>query len=173
MLSLSLLLVLPAWVIALTLHICTSIYISFFVFIVLNSNYFSCFQTYFKPISCVLEPKNFLRALRPLEPLLRSQNIPPSLGPQTPQLGWYSLRSLFHGLYSLLGSYLIVAYRALDSRKPATQGFFWKKQANLFKEWMKKFVALLTKVKQPKMNRKMTPAFFQLYFFFYIFITTF
>ena len=28
---------------------------------------------------------------------------------------------------------------------------------------MKKFVALLTKEKQPRMNRKMTPTFFQLF----------
>ena len=33
-----------------SLNMCTSIYISFFVFIVFNSNYFDCIQIYFKPV---------------------------------------------------------------------------------------------------------------------------
>ena len=37
------------------------------------------------------------------------------------------------------------------------------KKTNLFKELMKKFVALLTREKQPRMNGEMTPTFFQLY----------
>ena len=79
------------------------------VFIVLNSNYLCCIQIYFKPIQMLFKPKNFLRG-----PGVVSEH------PQTPQLGWLSLHSLFCRLYSLLGSCVIVAYRAPDWRKPAT-----------------------------------------------------
>ena len=68
----------------------------------------------------------------------------------------------FHQLYSRLGSCLIFVYRAPYWRKPVTCKHFFKK-TNLFKEWMKKFVALPAKEKRPKMNGKMTLTFFQLY----------
>ena len=83
--------------------------------------------------------------------------------PQISQLCWCSLYSIFHRLYSLLGSCVIVAYRAPNWRKPATcKHFFFK--TSLFEEWIQKFVALLTKEKWQRMNREMlTPTFFELY----------
>ena len=45
----------------------------------------------------------------------------------------------------------IFAYRAPEWRKPATCEYFFFK-TNLFKEWMKKFVALLPKKKRLKMK---------------------
>ena len=104
---------------------------------------------------CYLELKNFLKG-----PTGVSEH------PQIPQLHWYLLNSLFFWLYSLLGSYVMVAYRAPDWRKPAMHKhiyiFFFK--TNLFKEWIKKFVALLMKEKRPGMNGKMmTSIFFELY----------
>ena len=53
--------------------------------------------------------------------------------------------------------------RAHDWRKPATRkGFCFK--INLFKEWMKKLIALLTKEKRLRMNGKMMNLpFFELY----------
>ena len=41
---------LPDWLLALTLYMFSSIHINFFVFIVLNSNYFGSIQIYFEPI---------------------------------------------------------------------------------------------------------------------------
>ena len=79
------------------------------------------------------------------------------------QLRWCSLSSLFRRLYSLLGSCLILAYRATDWRKPATREHFFLKKRSLFKQWMEKFVALLAKRKWPRMNAKITPTFFQRY----------
>ena len=47
--------------------------------------------------------------------------------------------------------------------KPAMHKHFFFK-TNLFKEWMKKFVALLMREKWPGMNGEiMTPTFFKLY----------
>ena len=110
------------------------------------------FKSILSQFRCSWEPKDFLRGPAGV-----------SEYPQTPQLCWRLLHSLFFQLYSLLGSCVIVAYRAPDWRKVATDKHFFFK-TNLFKEWMKKFVALLMREKWPEMNGKMmTPTFFELY----------
>ena len=64
---------------------------------------------------------------------------------QTTRLHWLLPHSLFCGLCSLLASCLMFAYRAPNWRKQATRKHFLK---NLFKEWIKKFIALLMKKKE-------------------------
>ena len=63
---------------------CTSIHISFFVFIVLNKNYFGCIQIILSQSRYSFGSKDFLRVLCPLKLLLgsqetsRTQRLPPS-----------------------------------------------------------------------------------------------
>ena len=87
-----------------------------------------------------------------------SQNTPQPSPP--PQFHWCSICSLFCGSYWLLRSCLIFAYRVAPGTRNA---YAFSLKTNLFKECMKKSVALLTKEKRPRMNGKTTVTLFQLY----------
>ena len=140
--------ILAARLLALTLYMCTSIHINF-VSVYSLEYYLGWIQICFKPIQMLLRALKFLTG-----PAGISEH------PQTPQPRWSSLHPLFYRFYLFLGSCLIVAYRASDWRKPATHKHFFKK-TDLFKEWMRKFVALLMKKKRPGINEKMmNPIFF-------------
>ena len=120
------------------------------VFIVLNI-ISAAFKSILNQFRCSLEPKNFLRG-----PSGVSEH------PQTPQLRWRSLHSLFCRLYSLLGSCVIVAYRAPNWRKPATHKHFFQNKPVL--RMSEEIRCITNEEKRPEMNGKMmTPTFFQLY----------
>ena len=52
----------------------------------------------------------------------------------------------------------------IEEKQQCISSFFLKKKRKLFKEQMKKFIALLTREKQLRMNEKMmTLTFFMLY----------
>ena len=89
------------------------------VFIVLNI-ISAALKSILSQFRCSLEPENFLWG--PTGVLEY---------PQTTQLCWCSLHPLFCRLYWLLGSCVIVAYRAPVWRKPATHKHFFPKQTCL------------------------------------------
>ena len=94
---------------------------------------------------CYLEPKNFLRVHCLL---LGSQNSPRPPDPlmlATLTFPWIIFTPRIMSDF---------AYKAPNWRKPATHMHFFRKKTILFKEWMKKSVALLTKKKWQKMNRR-------------------
>ena len=93
------------------------------MFIVFNI-ILDAFKSILSQFRCSLEPVNFVMA-----PAGVSEHT------QTPQLCWHLLHSLFCQLYSLLGSCVIVAYRAPNWRKPATHKHFFSKQTCLKNEW--------------------------------------
>ena len=140
--------ILPAWLLPLTLYMSPFIYISFLCLLFWTVILSAASKSILSQSRCSLEPKNFLRVLHPLKPLLGSHSTPRSPSSVDAHIAQFSV--------DYICSWYHVWYLHIE---PAMHKHFLKK-TNLFRELMKKFVVLLTKEIRPRMNGKMTPTFF-------------